>query len=621
MATVRKNIQYLNKDFGAFRQNLITFAKNYFPETYSDFNESSPGMMFMEMASYVGDVLSYYTDTSFRESILSLANEGSNILELSQLFGYSPRINSAATCKLDMYHLVPGIGSGASIEPDMRYALSVAGSATFTAVPPGSDPVTFRSAEPVDFRNDPEITVYDLDSSGNVARYLLKKTVDVISGTIQERPFTFAEPKPYDKIVLPDDNVIDIISVTDSAGNKWYHVDYLAQDTIFDDIQNIPFNDPQLSQFRSTVPYILKLRKSPRRFITRMRDDGRTEILFGAGISSDADEEIIPNPKNVGMGLEYLRRTTNNNIDPSNFLYTSTYGLAPSDTTLTVKYSVGGSANDNVGVNTITGLGAITFNNTGTVVDLTDTETTLAVTNPEAAIGGRTIRDLESIRQNAMASFAAQNRAITREDYISRIYAMPTRYGRVEKAFVIGDTQISNDITYPAYTIQNPLALNVYLLTYDENGRFVAANQAIKENLRTYLSDYRMLTDALNLKDAFIINIGIDFEIIVRPSYNTNEVVLACIERLKVLFNNDRMQINGSIDTNALKVELDKVEGVQTVASFEIDNNFSAAAGYSGNVYNIGAATKHGIIYPSLDPCIFEVKFPDQDIRGRSIGL
>ena len=312
------------------------------------------------------------------------------------------------------------------------------------------------------------------------------------------------------------------------------------------------------------------------------------------------------------MGLEYLRRTTNNNIDPSNFLYTSTYGLAPSDTTLTVKYSTGGAVNDNVGVNTINSISTVNFLNTGGTVDLTDTEETLAVTNPEPASGGRSFRDLESIRQNAMASFAAQNRAITREDYISRIYAMPTRYGRVEKAFVIGDTQIANDMTYPAYTIQNPLALNVY---------FVAANQAIKENLRTYLSDYRMLTDALNLKDAFIVNIGIDFEIIVRPSYNANEVVLACIERLKVLFNNDRMQINGSIDTNTLRVELDKVEGVQTVASFEIDNKYSAAAGYSGNVYDINSATKHGIIYPSLDPCIFEVKYPDQDIRGRSIGL
>ena len=237
------------------------------------------------------------------------------------------------------------------------------------------------------------------------------------------------------------------------------------------------------------------------------------------------------------------------------------------------------------------------------------------------ATGGNDFTDIEHIRQNAMASFAAQNRAITREDYISRIYAMPARFGAVEKAFVIGDTQIDTRTTaYPAYTIQNPLALNVYILTYDENRNFTSANVALKENLRTYLSEYRMLTDALNIKDAFIINIAIDFEITVRPTYSNSETVLRCIERLKFLMSNERAQINGSIDMNAIKADLDRIEGVQTVNSLNITNVYSTAQGYSGNVYDITAATKNGIIYPSLDPCIFEVKYPNQDIKGRTIG-
>jgi hypothetical protein len=618
MSIVKKDVRYLNKDFAQFRQNLINFTKTYFPDTYGDFNESSPGMMFMEMASYVGDVLSFYTDTSFRESILTLAQERRNVMEIAQLFGYKPRNRTPATCTLSVYHLVSSIGSGTNIEPDMRQALSVSAGMVVSS----ENGIEFRTTEPIDFRVDPEITVYDLDSNGDPVNYLLKKHVQVVSGTVRTEQFQFNDPKPYEKIVLPDDDVVDIVSIVDSSGNTWREVDYLAQDTVFEDILNVPFNDPSLSQFASSVPYILKLRKTPRRFITRTRDDNKIEIQFGAGISSDADEEIIPNPKNVGLGLEYLRRETLNNLDPSNFLYTSTYGLAPNNTSLTVTYTTGGGIGDNQTANTINSITSFNIlNESYNTLNFDLIAETLAVTNEEPATGGNDFTDIEHIRQNAMASFAAQNRAITREDYISRIYAMPARFGAVEKAFVIGDTQIDTRTTeYPSYTIQNPLALNVYILTYDENRNFTSANIALKENLRTYLSEYRMLTDALNIKDAFIINIAIDFEITVRPTFSNSETVLRCIERLKFLMSNERAQINGSIDMNAIKADLDRIEGVQTVNSLDISNVYSTAQGYSGNVYNISAATKNGIIYPSLDPCIFEVKYPNQDIKGRTIG-
>jgi hypothetical protein len=311
-----------------------------------------------------------------------------------------------------------------------------------------------------------------------------------------------------------------------------------------------------------------------------------------------------------------------NNLDPSNFLYTSTYGLAPNNTTLTVTYTVGGGVSDNTSINTInTILEYNVLNESYNDVNLEIIAETLAVTNEEPATGGNNFSDIEHTRQNAMASFAAQNRAITREDYISRIYAMPARYGSVEKAFVIGDSQINtSDMSYPSYTIQNPLALNVYVLAYDERQNFTAANQALKENLRTYLSEYRMLTDALNIKDAFVINIAVDFEITCRPTYNNSETILRCIERLKFLMSNERMQINASIDINALKADLDRIEGVQTVNDLTIRNVYSTASGYSGNYYDIAAATRNGIVYPSLDPCIFEIKYPNRDIKGRTIG-
>ena len=622
MANVQKDVKYLNRDFAQFRQNLINFAKQYFPNTYQDFNESSPGMMFIEMASYVGDVLSFYTDQSFKESLLKSANEDANVLQLSQLFGYKPKLNAPAVVTLDVYQLVPAIGTGANAAPDYRYALSIQSNMQVES----DTGVAFRTINPIDFNfsseTDPtDVSVYSVDGSGNVTYYLLKKQVQAVSGNITTAAFTFGNPKPYDKVILPENNVLDIISMTDDRSRSWYHVDYLAQDTIFQDIANIPFNDPELSQHRASVPYILKLRKSPRRFVTRVRGDYRTELQFGSGVSSDADEEIIPNPQNVRSGLEYLARTTTNNLDPSNFLYTSTYGLAPNNETLTVTYSVGGGVNDNVGVNTITSITSVSYDseiNPG--IDLTFVKNSLAVNNPVPAVGGRSRDSIENIRQNAIASFAAQNRAITREDYIARCYAMPAKYGSVAKAYIVGDMQIdTSDQDYPRDTISNPLALNLYTLVYDANGNFTALNQAIKENLRTYLSNYRMLTDALNIKTAHIVNVGVEFEIIPRPNVNSNEVLLRCIERLKYILSNDRMQINGSINISNLMTELDRIDGVQSVVRLDITNKYDRNSGYSGNVYNIETATKNNIVYPSLDPCIFEVKYPDSDIKGRII--
>ena len=623
MDLVKKDVKYLNKDFAQFRQNLINFAKQYYPDSYQDFNESSPGMMFIEMASYVGDVLSYYSDQSFRESLLSSATEEANILQIAQMFGYKPTLNAPAVVDLDVFQLVPAIGTGDNIRPDTRYALSIQSNMRVQS----ETGVVFRTLEQVDFSQDTatsplDVSVYEVDGANEVTYYLYKKTVKAVAGEVKSLTFNFTDPKPYDKIILPETNVLDIISVTSDTGNKFHQVDYLAQDTIFEDIANIPFNDPTLSEYQSTVPYILKLRRTARRFVTRVRDDKRIELQFGAGVSSDADEELIPNPKNVGMGLEYLNRTTLDNVDPTNFLHTSTYGIAPNNETLTVQYSIGGSINENVPVNSITSILEINYNTETEVnnLDLAFVKGSVAVNNSVAATGGKTSNNLESIRQDAMAAFAAQNRTMTREDYIARCYALPAKYGSVAKAYVIGDTQKDTaDKEYPRDTISNPMALNLYTLSYDANGNFVNPNPAIRENLRTYLSNYRMLTDAINIKNAYVVNIGVEFEVIPKPNENSATVVLRCVNELKRMLHNDRMQINGPLNISNIISQLDRLEGVQSIPSLEITNLYDTNNGYSGNVYNIPAATRNNIVYPSLDPCIFEVKYPNADIKGRVV--
>jgi hypothetical protein len=623
MELVKKDVKYLNKDFAQFRQNLINFTRQYFPNTYNDFNESSPGMMFIEMASYVGDVLSYYTDQSFRESVLANAKENANILQLAQLYGYQVKLNTPALVTLDMFQLVPAKGTGNASEPDFDYALNVQDNVQVQTV----EGINFVTTQPVNFdtdsANDPRtVEVYSTDAIGNVEFYLLKKQVQAKSGEIITREYPFGAPKPYDKITLPETNVLDIIDVISSTGEEWTQVNYLAQDTTFDAIANVPFNDADLSDFRSTVPYILKLKRTPRRFVTRVRNDQKIDVQFGAGVSSDSDEELIPNPKNIGMGLEYLSRTTSVDIDPTNFLRTSTYGLAPNNETLTVRYTIGGAVADNVAANTLNIISSIEYDSENTAdVDFTFVKSTVAVNNPEPASGGKTKEDVDSIRQNAMAHFAAQNRMITREDYIARCYMLPAKFGSIAKAYVIGDSQQNTeDVSYPRETLSNPLALNLYTLAYNDKKQLVPLNQALRENLRTYLSQFRMLTDAINIKSAYIVNIGIEVDIIPTPNSNSQEVILRVVNRLKELFNVDRMQINAPIIIPNILSELDKVRGVQTIARFELTNLFNTALGYSEYVYNIEGATKNGIIYPSLDPMIFEIKFPNKDIRGRIVS-
>jgi hypothetical protein len=620
---VIKDVKYLNKDFAQFRRNLINFTKTYFPNTYNDFNESSPGMMFLEMSAYIGDVLSFYTDTQARESFVTTAEERYNLYQLSAMNGFKPKTTTPAVVTLDAYQLVPAIGTGILARPDMRYALTIQSNAEVST----DSGIKFRTLDSVDFKftssvSSTDVTVYELDDTGNITYYLLKKSVDAVSGELKTKEYAFTDPKIYDKIVLPkeDTNVLQIVEIRDSANRLWHEVDYLAQDTIMDTVRNIPYNDPDLSQYEGTVPYILKLQKTARRYVTRLREDNRTEIQFGSGISSDADEEILPNPKNVGLGLSYLNRTIDASIDPTSFLYTSTYGLSPSDTTLTVKYSVGGGIQDNVGANTITTKNVVTYGDASEPLDpilLAQTKNSVQFNNPIPATGGKTANNIDNIRQEAMANFAAQNRAITKEDYIVRCYAMPAKFGSISKAYILQDNQI--DTSNPYTRIPNPLALNLYTLSYSHDKSFIAPNSAIKENLKTYLGQFRMMTDAVNIKTAFIVNIGIEFELISKPNYNSNEVILRCIEYLKRRFDNDKMNINEPIMLSNITSELDNIEGVQSIVELIVTNKYDTNEGYSGNVYDIDAATKNKIIYPSLDPCIFEIKYPNKDIKGRTV--
>ena len=578
------------------------------------------------MAAYVGDVLSFYADTNLKESLLEQASERSNIYDIARALGYRPLNVVPAHVTLDIFQIVPAIGSGASIRPDFNYALSIKPG---MRIKQAAGTSIFRTLDSIDFEfsssfNPTEITVYESDPSTlQPTYYLLKKQAPAVSGDVKTATFTFSAPVAYDKIVLPETNIIEIISVTESDGDNWYEVPYLAQDTIFESIPNLAENDPDLSIYRSSSPSLLKLKKTAKRFITRLRSDNRLELQFGAGISDNNDEELVPNPTNVGNGLSALRRSVDVDIDPSNFLYTRTYGQAPSNTTLTITYTVGNGIADNVPANVLNSIDFIEYdedvNSTAAIGIVNFVKNTVAVTNSVPATGAKTADSLQDIKNNAMASFATQNRLVTRDDYIIRAYSMPAKYGSIAKAYIVPDDQIAQS-DYQGTRIPNPLAMNLYVLGFNQSKQLVELNDAVKNNLQTYLDYYRILTDAVNIKDAFVINIGLDFEISVLSNYNSNEVLLNCINALKQFFDIDRWQINQPIVLSDVFNVLVNTKGVQSVVNVNFKNLYDSDQGYSGNVYDLNAATKNNVIYPSLDPSIFEVKFLNKDIRGRVVN-
>ena len=622
---IRRNIQYINKDFTELRASLVNYARTYFPTTYNDFSPSSPGMMFMEMAAYVGDIMSFYLDNQIQETYLQYARQTNNLYELAYMFGYKPNVTQVATVDIDFYQQVPAIGSIGSQAPDFNYALYVPNNTIVTSTASGS--ISFLIEDPVDFSvsssGDPtEVTVYQTTGGNNIQYFLLKKTRKAISATINTTTFSFGIPEQFSTVEINSSNIVGILDIVDSNGNIWYEVDYLAQDTVFDSIKNTNANDPNLSQYQGDTPYLLQLKQVQRRFVTRFLDSTTLQLQFGAGTYTDTDEEILPNPDNVGLGLPFEIDKLTTAYSPSNFTFTRNYGIAPSNTTLTVRYLTGGGVSANVPANSITSLssGAPKFLNSNLTTNTANyIFGTLAVNNLLAADGGGDGDTTEELRQNASANFATQLRNVTQDDYLVRALSMPSRYGVISKAY-IEPTKAANIATGTA-SGEAASILDLYILSFDNTSKLKTASLALKQNLSTYLSQYRMVNDSINIKDAFIVNIGVNFDIIVLPNYNSNEVLTRCIIALQDFFAIKNWQINEPIILRDLYILLDAIEGVQTVKIITISNKVGTALGYSQYAYDIAGATINNVVYPSLDPCIFEVKYPNTDIQGRVVPL
>ena len=617
MAIIRRNIEYLNKDFSDYRDQLINYSQTYFPNTYTDFDEASPGMMFMEQAAYIGDVLSFYLDNQIQENFLQYARQTSNLYDLSYMYGYKPKVTGLASVELSFYQLLPAksevVGSDTLSVPNFDYALRI-GPNTTSKTEAG---ISYTIEDPIDFTvsnslDQTEISVAQIENN-EPTYYLLKKKRNALSGAVTSTNFSFADPQEFPTVTIQDNNIGGIIDCFDSDGNEWYEVDYLGQELVFNGIKNTNVNDPNNYQDSNNAPYLLQTKQVQRRFNSRFLSTNQFQLQFGSGNPFDTDEDVVPNPMNVGLGLPFERDKLTTAYSPTNFIFTNTYGIAPSNTSLTIRYLKGGGVSSNVASNTITLLN--TNNTTFLKQDLNSTIAqtifnSLQVNNEVAASGGSSGDTTEQIRQNTISNFSSQLRNVTADDYLVRALSMPPKYGIISKA--ITQKPKAND---PNTT------LDLYVLSQDLNSNLVSPSDALKSNLRTYINQYRMIGDTINIKNAFVVNIGVNFEIITLPNYNNSQVLTDCISELKNYFSINTWQINQPIILRSISVLLDNIRGVQTVNNITISNKAGTQSGYSQYAYDVSGALQNGTIFPSIDPMIFEVKYPNTDIVGRVVTL
>ena len=613
MTNEDKNVSYLNKDFGAFKAALQQYAKTYFPLTYNDFSEATPGNMFIEMSSYIGDVMSFYLDTQTQENFLLYAKEKENLYALSYVMGYRPKASYASTTTVDIYQLMPSTSSNGGITflPNYNtYGLIIPANTTITSAATG---IKFLTTQQIDFTDTGSTEISFVDSNF----FLFKKSTEIISAELKETTISFPGNQKFATSNITDTNILQILRITGSDGNTWYEVPYLAQASIFQKVANPSYSTDQ-------VPYLLQLQKVPRRFTSRILSDNTLQLEFGAGLSSNkTDGQILPTPDNIQLGLVPGISLLTNDYNDASVFFTQEYGLAPIGS-YNVKYLVGGGITSNISANDLTTIDTSGFyfknGNPGGGIAATVLASVVS-TNPNPSSGGRNGDTIDEIRQNALYSYSSQLRAVTKDDYIIRALSMPSNYGTLAKAYISQDFT-RDDLQQTVANTQpgNPLTLDLYILSYNSNKQLTTATSTLKQNLVTYLNEYRMVTDAINIRDAYYINIGVNFDIIILSGYSNKDVLTNCISTIQDHFNIDKWQINQPVILSDIMSKLLQVRGVQSVVKLEVVNKQDpTGVTYSQYGYDIAGATRNGNIYPSMDPAIFEVRYPNTDIQGRVV--
>ena len=721
------NVNYLNKDFGALKESLMNYAKSYFPDTYRDFNETSPGMMLLEMNAYVGDVLSFYIDQQYRELLLPLAEERRNIINLAKMFGYKVKPIVPAFVDLTFTSDVE-VSSGDPSKVDYSKAGTFDAGIEITST--ANSDITFTTLEHIDFRisasNDTD-SIAEFDSSQLASKYKLSRTVKAVSATEKTISFQVGLPVKFRNLIIPDTNVIDIISCVDSNNNNWYEVDFLAQDKVpiqthyTDDANRDSAYGNSLNDNNSdvAVPFSLQYIKTTKRFTRETNNDNTTSLVFGNGVlkSGQLVDEGFIDLEQVGIIIPGQTNDLNESIDPLLGDEYSTLGETPNQTTLTITYRVGGGLDSNVPANDIISAPTSLSPQNG------NTDARLStVVNTNAARGGKDEEDTIEIREKARAFFTTQNRCVTKEDYEARVLNIPAKFGNIAKVYVtrgeasdffesqvgaanqqLSDLQqtledsiqeiidgaeddsviqivtqlinyLNNDLPQmsniqfeyvPSDESSGLSTINIYVLGYNNSKQLVGNPYAnslgtkddlpitLKNNIKKYLDDFRIMTDTVTINDGYIVNFGVIFDVIAEKYADKQKVKFDCIQKIIDYFNISKMQFNQPIFKSQLEFELMGVEGVRSIghvtltqkddynsesADADLDSatyrySYDGEGGFEDSSINGGGTIGYGfkynfqnalsddgtIVLPpnTATPTVFELKNPNQNIQGR----
>ena len=588
-------IRYTSRDFNSIKTDLVNYAKRYYPDTYKDFNDASFGALMMDTVAYTGDMLSFYLDYQVNESFLDTASEYNNVVKLSRQMGYKYRGRPSTHGYVSFFVLVPANATG--LGPDTRYVPKLKRTTTLSST--GGE--KFILIEDVDFRNaSNEIVVGKVNTTtGLPTHYIIKATGRVVSGQLGQKTIKIGAFKRFNKIFLGEANVSEVLSCVDTEGHEYYEVEHLAQDVVYREIDN---NDLTTSE---AVPMILKPIAVPRRFVIE-RNRGATTLQFGYGSEEDVKIDKVVDPSNIVIDQYARDYVINTDFDPSNLLGTDKFGVSPVNTSFRIVYRVNSSANPNASVGTVTQLGTAIFSfGDETTLDastVNSVRASLECTNDTALLGHASTPTTEELKIRTKTFFATQSRAVTREDYKSLIYNMPPKYGSIKRCAVLQDKDSFK---------RN---VNLYIISENRAGNLSPSNDVLKKNIKTWLNQYRMVNDTLDILDAKIINISIGFTIVTKGGYDKYRVLDDCLRAVRNRFTR-HYDIAEPFSYTEMYSLLNSIEGVADTSEVTVYNENGGA--YSSVGLNImKQTTPDGRFVACPLNCILEVKFPTIDIKG-----
>jgi len=592
MEIKKPKISYTSRDFQSIKSDLINYAKVYYPDTYKDFNEASFGSLMIDLVSYVGDILSFYVDYQSNESFLETAIEPNNVLKIANQMGYKIKGVPSSTGNCAFYVIVPALSAGGAPNQNL---IPILKKGTLLSSDGGA---SFILNQDVDFSaSNTEIQVAALDANNSVTSYIFKAYGEVISGRVDSETLSVGDYQKFLRLPLSDQNISEVLSVKDADGNEYYEVEFLSQDTVFVPVQNSGYDV-------SSVPNLLKQKIVPRRFVVDQDLDGNTFLQFGYGSETQLLSSSFPDPDQAVLKLQGQNYFADSSYDPSVIFKTDKFGIAPANTTLTIEYRVNDVDNLNAAVGTVTKViqPIVEFPaSTYTKQEALSLISNFDVNNEEPIVGYTELPSIDEIKTRAIDAFATQNRAVTRQDYINLIYRMPTKFGAVKRANIVQD---SNSFK------RN---LNLYIVSEDEEGSLTNSSTSLKKNVKQWLNNYKMINDTIDILDAVIVNVQVNFVILVESDMNASVVLNQCLNTLKEKYS-VKFNLGEPFYISDIYKTLNAVNGVIDTKNVVITRK--TGLNYSQAEFSIEKNIVNNRYIDVPQNVILEIKNLDQDIVG-----